>query len=118
MTLPAPFRCLMGGEETTLSLDADGLDVAGRRIAWDFAFPDNSVQLYTDHHISPDGPLLKIAHGGYTLTPLADGRVRVTLSSTYRMRSRLGWYLQLWGEQMLGDVHDNVLAIIRQRAER
>lgn len=90
----------------------------GRRIAWDFAFPDNSVQRYTDHHISPDGPLLKIAQGGYTLTPLADGRVRVTLSTTYRMRSRLGWYLELWGEQMLGDVHDNVLAIIRQRAER
>lgn len=38
----------------------------GRRIAWDFAFPDNSVQAYTDHHISPDGPMLKIAHGGYT----------------------------------------------------
>ena len=89
----------------------------GRRIAWDFAFPDNSVQRYTDHHISPDGPLLKIAQGGYTLTPLADGRVRVTLSTTYRMRSRLGWYMELWGEQMLGDVHDNVLAIIRQRAE-
>lgn len=90
----------------------------GHRIAWDFAFPDDSVQRYTDHHISPDGPLLKIAQGGYTLTPLADGRVRVTLSTTYRMRSRLGWYLELWGEQMLGDVHDNVLAIIRQRAER
>jgi len=90
----------------------------GRRIAWDFAFPDNSVQQYTDHHISPDGPLLQIAHGGYTLTPLGAGRVRVTLATTYRMRSRLGWYLELWGEQMLGDVHDNVLAIIRQRAER
>ncbi len=89
----------------------------GHRIAWDFAFPDDSVQRYTDHHISPDGPLLKIAQGGYTLTPLTDGRVRVTLSTTYRMRSRLGWYLEWWGEQMLGDVHDNVLAIIRQRAE-
>jgi len=90
----------------------------GRRIAWDFAFPDNSVQRYTDHHISPDGPLLKVAHGGYTLTPLADGRVKVSLATTYRMRSRLGWYLELWGERMLGDVQDNVLAIIKQRAER
>lgn len=89
----------------------------GRRIAWDFAFPDDSVQRYTDHHISPDGPLLKIAHGGYTLTPLGDGRVQVSLATTYRMRSRLGWYVALWGERLLGDVSDNVLAIIKARAE-
>lgn len=89
-----------------------------RRIAWDFAFPDNSVQAYTDRHISPDGPMLKIAHGGYTLEPLGEGRVRVTLSTTYRMRSRLDWYLALWGERMLGDVEANVLAIIKARAER
>lgn len=89
----------------------------GRAIAWDFAFPDASVQTYTDRHISPDGPMLRIAHGGYRLEPLGDGRVRVTLSTTYRMRSRLGWYLALWGERMLGDVQDNVLAIIKQRAE-
>lgn len=89
-----------------------------RRIAWDFAFPDNSVQAYTDRHISPDGPLLKIARGGYTLQPLGDGKVRVTLSTTYRMRSRLDWYLAAWGERMLGDVEANVLAIIKARAER
>ena len=91
--------------------------VPGRAIGWDFAFPDTSVQDYTDRHISPDGPMLRIAHGGYTLTPLAGGRVRVELSTTYRMRSRLGWYAGWWGEVMLGDVHDNVLAIIKGRAE-
>ncbi len=91
--------------------------VPDRAIGWDFAFPDTSVQDYTDHHISPDGPLLKIARGGYRLEPLGDGRVRVTLSTTYRMRSRLGWYCELWGERLLGDVEDNVLAIIKARAE-
>lgn len=90
----------------------------GRRIAWDFAFPDNSVQAYTDHHISPDGPMLKLGRGGYTMTALPGGRVRVTLATTYAMRSRLGWYAALWGEQMLGDVEANVLAIIKLRAER
>ncbi|MBI1404267.1 MAG: hypothetical protein GC147_13790 [Porphyrobacter sp.] len=91
--------------------------VPGRRIRWDFAFPDTSVQDYTDRHISPDGPLLKIARGGYALEPLGPGRVRVTLSTTYRMRSRLDWYAALWGEILLGDIEDNVLAIIRTRAE-
>lgn len=91
--------------------------VPGRAIGWDFAFPDTSVQDYTDRHISPDGPMLKIAKGGYTVTPLPGGRVRVSLATTYRMRSRIGWYAGLWGEVMLGDVHDNVLAIIKDRAE-
>jgi hypothetical protein len=89
----------------------------GRAVRWDFAFPDTSVQDYTDRHISPDGPMLKIAQGGYRLTPMAGGKVKVELSTTYRMRSRLGWYASLWGERLLGDVHDNVLAIIKARAE-
>lgn len=89
----------------------------GRAIGWDFAFPDSSVQDYTDRHISPDGPLLKIASGGYRIEALGKGRARVTLTTTYRMRSRLGWYLALWGEVLLGDVQDNVLTIIKTRAE-
>lgn len=91
--------------------------VPDREIGWDFAFPDTSVQDYTDHHISPDGPMLKIDRGGYRIEPLGDGRVRVTLTTTYRMRSRLGWYCELWGERLLGDVENNVLAIIKTRAE-
>lgn len=91
--------------------------VPGEAIAWDFAFPDNSVQDYTDRHIAPDGPLLKIASGGYQIEAIGKNRVRLTLRTAYRMRSRLGWYLGWWGEVMLGDVQDNVLAIIKQRAE-
>ncbi len=89
----------------------------GRSIEWDFAFPDDSVQAYTDRHIAPDGPLLQIARGGYRIEPLGDDRVRVTLHTTYRMRSRLSWYLEAWGELLLGDVEDNILTIIKQRAE-
>jgi hypothetical protein len=33
------------------------------------------------------------------------------------MRSNLDWYLAWWGELMLGDVQDNALAIVNQRAE-
>ncbi|MDP5104073.1 MAG: hypothetical protein NWP98_09115 [Erythrobacter sp.] len=91
--------------------------IPGKAIAWDFAFPDDSVQAYTDRHIAPDGPVLKIASGGYQIKAVGDDRVRLTLHTTYRMRSRLGWYLGWWGEIMLGDVQDNVLAIIKQRAE-
>ena len=90
--------------------------VPGRSIAWRFAFPDDSIQRYTDRHIAPDGPILKLVGGGYDLHPRENGSTRVILSTHYRMRSRLGWYLGWWGERVLGDIEENVLAIIRDRS--
>ena len=104
------------GEHITLE-EHDTQRIEGERVAWRFEFPDNSVQIYTDKHIDPDGPVLKVATGAYTLEELGSGETRVALSTNYRMRTRLGWYFGLWGEIMLSDVHDNVLAIIKQRAE-
>lgn len=91
--------------------------VPGQKISWNFVFPDGSVQAHTDQHIDPDGPVLKIARGGYELREMDDGAVELTLSTRYRMRTRLGWYFRIWGEVLLGDVHDNVLAVIKDRAE-
>lgn len=87
------------------------------RLSWRFAFPDDSVQRYTDRHISPDGPTLRIVAGQYQLRSIAPGKTSVTLATSYEMRSNLDWYLAWWGELMLGDVQDNVLAIVKQRAE-
>ena len=88
----------------------------GRQISWRFSFPDPSLQQTIDRHISPDGPVLEIANGAYRLEPIDLGRTRVTLSTTYRMRTRLGWYFGWWGEQMLGDIQSNILAIVAGRA--
>lgn len=90
----------------------------GRAIGWDFAFPDDSIQKYTDRHISPQGTMLHIESGRYDLRGTGDGRSTLTLTTRYRMRSRMGFYLELWGEQMLGDVQENVLAIVKQRSEK
>lgn len=87
-------------------------------ISWQFAFPDNSIQRYTDRHIAPDGPILKIDRGGYELEKIGPSTTRLRLTTSYRMRSRLGWYIGWWGEAFLGDVQENVLAIVKQRAER
>lgn len=90
----------------------------GRSIAWNFAFPDESIQQYTDRHIAPQGAMLHIESGRYDLVETEAGRLSLRLTTTYRMRSRMGFYLELWGEQMLGDAQDNVLAIVKQRSER
>ena len=85
-------------------------------ISWKFVFPDDSVQQHTDRHISPDGPILQIDSGKYELLERADGKTEIKLTTTYQMRTRLGWYYAWWGEWLLGDVQENVLAIVAQRA--
>lgn len=90
---------------------------AGELLQWTFAFPDKSVQLHTDRHISPNGPLLKIETGRYDLDAIGEGRSRLRLTTTFRMRTRFAGYLGWWGETLLGDVQDNVLEIIKARAE-
>lgn len=91
--------------------------VPGSSMQWAFVFGDGSVSQHTDRHISPDGPVLKIAQGGYEITEIAPGISKLRLTTKYRMRSRMAPYLRLWGEVLLGDVEANVLAIIKQRAE-
>ncbi len=87
------------------------------RLAWDFAFPDDSISRFTDPHIHPDGANLKIAHGAYRLDPLPGGKARLTLETHYIARTPVNLYASLWGELVLGDIQTNILAVVKTRAE-
>ena len=89
----------------------------GRKLKWDFAFTNTSLQDYTDKHISPDGPILKIDSGDYTLERLGPNRTRLTLQTRYIAKTHANPYAALWGQVFLGDIENNVLAIIKHRVE-
>ena len=88
-----------------------------RRIGWRFDFAGSTGWDITDPHLRPDGPYLRIERGGYTLTPLPDGRQLLRLATRYTAQTHFNRYAAQWGKLFLGDVQDNVLAIIRDRAE-
>lgn len=90
----------------------------GKRLAWNFSFNNSSIQDYIDPHISPDGQFLKIESGDYLITPLANGNTRLTLRTNYIAKTHVNPYANLWGELVLGDIHNNVLTIVKDRAER
>ena len=90
---------------------------ANRAMQWRFAFPDPSISLKTDPHIDPHGRQLWIDKGGYRLTPMPGGKTKVELWTQYDLITWLNGYAALWGDVMLGDIQDNVLAIIKQRSE-
>jgi hypothetical protein len=90
----------------------------GRKIGWRFNFTNSSVQDYTDRHIAPDGEFLKVDSGDYTLRRISGGATELTLTTRYIAKTHINPYARLWGELMMGDVEENVLTIIKDRAER
>ncbi|HEY3799496.1 MAG TPA: SRPBCC family protein [Caulobacteraceae bacterium] len=89
----------------------------GRRLGWRFAFNNTSLQDYTDQHISPDGAFLKIESGDYTLRQTGPDTTQLTLETRYLAKTHLNLYARLWGEFLLGDTQDNILTILKNRAE-
>lgn len=89
----------------------------GRRLGWKFSFTNSSLQNYTDKHIAPDGEFLKVDTGDYVLKPLTPDRTLLTLETNYIAKTHVNPYAELWGELLLGDVQNNVLAVIKHRAE-
>lgn len=89
----------------------------GKSLGWVFSFTNDTLRDYTDRHISPDGQFLKIESGDYTLTALSETRTRLTLRTRYVAKTHVNFYAQIWGEILLGDIHNNILTIIKNRAE-
>lgn len=88
-----------------------------RRIDWRFIFDDDHGWDLTDRHLKPDSAYFRVVSGGYTLTPLGPNRTRVSLETRYWIKTPVNAYSRLWGEVFLGDIHDNLLAIVKRRAE-
>lgn len=89
----------------------------GRVLGWSFSFENNSLQDYIDNHISPDGEFLKVDKGSYNITPLTEDATLVTLRTNYIAKTHVNIYAKFWGEILLGDIQNNVLEIIKHRAE-
>lgn len=90
----------------------------GRELGWRFHFANSSVQDNTDRHISPDGEFLTVHSGDYVMRRVSADTVELTLTTRYIAKTHVNPYARLWGELMMGDIQDNVLTIIKDRAEQ
>jgi len=126
--LPRPRATVMKGEGVGAVRTAywgDAIDfeeqitqwIPGQSLAWKFSFSNSSLQDYTDKHISPDGAFLKIDSGDYAIRPVSADITQITLDTRYIAMTHVNPYAKLWGEFLLGDTENNILAIIKDRAE-
>lgn len=88
----------------------------GQRIGWRFVF-DDATWGFQDKHLRPDSSYFRVTDGGYSLEPLGPGRTRLTLDTTYWVRTPVNGYSAIWGQFLMGDIEDNLLALVKQRAQ-
>ncbi|MBT2187001.1 SRPBCC family protein [Sphingobium nicotianae] len=89
----------------------------GRRIGWRFVFDDIAGWAYTDRHLMPDSRYFRVMDGGYSLDRIDAHRTRVTIDTRYWIQTPVNGYSRLWGELLLGDLENNLLALVKARAE-
>ena len=70
-----------------------------------------------DMHVVIGDQYFDVTEGRYALRSLENGDTLVSLSTTYRMSTRINFYGRPWADFVLNDFHRVVLKVIGNRAE-
>lgn len=71
-----------------------------------------------DPHVTIGGPFFDVLNGTYELERTASGHTLVVLTSEHRISTRFNPYAGLWAGAIMRSVQNNILYVIRDRAER
>jgi hypothetical protein len=89
-----------------------------RRLAFTIAADPHSIPRQTlDEHVTVGGPYFDVLTGDYSIEPLAQGHVRLHLVSRHRLSTHFNFYAGAWTSFILRDVQNNILDVVRARAE-
>ena len=86
-------------------------------LGWRFSIPQAAADRLLDAHLRLDAGYLRLLAGGYRIEAVSPTQTRLTLTTSYAARTPLNAYAEVWGRILLGDVHRNILHIVRSRAE-
>ena len=90
-----------------------------RRMAFHIeARPDEIPPTAMDEHVVVGGEYFNVLEGRYALEPLGAGRCRLHLSSRFVVSTSFNFYAGLWARWIMSDIQENILQVIRRRAEQ
>lgn len=88
-----------------------------RYIAFDISVVPSSIrQTVFDQHIL-GGDHFKFLNASYHLKQLPDGKTELTLSSSYRLFTKINAYAAFCGSQLLSDFQERLLQVIKNRCD-
>jgi len=70
-----------------------------------------------DQHVTIGGEHFDVLDGTYRIEPVGANEVILHLSSTHRLSTRFNFYAQFWSDLVMRQIQDNILEVIRHRAE-
>jgi len=70
-----------------------------------------------DPHVTIGGPYFDVVSGEYTIEPREDGVV-LHLASELRVTTHFNFYARPWVDSIMRSIQENILVVIRERAER
>lgn len=70
-----------------------------------------------DQHVL-NGNYFTFVDASYELTELSDGQVKLRLSSSYQLTSKINFYGKFWGDIVLKDFQSRLLEVIKNRCEK
>ncbi len=70
-----------------------------------------------DKHVHIGGQYFDVLDGCYTLQELPGNRTQINLHCRYRLTTRFNWYAQLWGDFLIDDFQQAILAVVKGRVE-
>jgi hypothetical protein len=89
-----------------------------KRLAFSIRADTASIPPTTlDEHVTIGGPYFDVLSGVYEIEPMAEGKVRLHLSSSQRLSTHFNWYAALWTEAVMSELQSYILGIVKQRAE-
>ncbi|WP_212001576.1 DUF2029 domain-containing protein [Chitinophaga sp. HK235] len=81
------------------------------------ADPYNIPSTTMDEHVVIGGKYFDVLDGTYELQPLSDGNFRLHLYSHFELNTTFNFYASWWASWIMKDIQNNILQVIRQRAE-
>ncbi|MGX5172568.1 hypothetical protein ACUR5C_00910 [Aliikangiella sp. IMCC44653] len=89
-----------------------------KRLAYKVIVEQESMKIAAlDTHIVIGDQYFDVISGFYRLDTIG-GKTLLTLSTKYRMTSKVNWYGSLWANFVLDDFHTSVLGLIKNRTEK
>ena len=65
------------------------------------------------------GVFFDALEGMYEIQPMVEGNgIRLKLQSRYRISTQFNRYARLWGDYLMRDIQNNILRVIKARAEK
>jgi hypothetical protein len=90
----------------------------GKEVAFSITVDSTSLRdRVVDRHILAGG-YFHFAEARYSIDSLSSNSVRLTLSASYDLQTKLNWYSSLWGDLIIHDFQQRLLDVLKRRGER